>query len=444
MAALHELGGAEAARAIRAGEITSEALVRSCLARIAALEDRVAAWTFLDPEHALRQAGEADAARASGQELGPLHGVPVGVKDVYDTADMPTENGTRLHAGRRPLADAMAVSLLRQSGAILMGKTVCTELGLVAPGKTRNPHDPTRTPGGSSSGSAAAVAAGMIPLATGSQNNGSVIRPASFCGVYGFKPTAGRISRVGVLRQSPSLDQLGVFGRSVEDVALLAQELMAFDPRDPAMRPAPRPDLFGAALSEPAEPPRLAFVKTPLWAEATAETRAALEELVAGLGPLVTEIVLPEAFADTLAIHKAVIDPELAWNYAAEYAAGKAQLSPILRQIIERGQAEPAVQYLSALERMPGLAQALDALLSPYDAVLTPATPGEAPAGLESTGSPIFCTIWTVCGVPALCLPLLRSRDGMPLGVQLVAARGRDARLLRTARWLSRTARRPR
>jgi Asp-tRNA(Asn)/Glu-tRNA(Gln) amidotransferase A subunit family amidase len=406
------------------------------------VDDRVEAWAYLDPDQALAQARQADAARAAGRDIGPLHGVPVGVKDVFDTADMPTENGTVLHAGRRPTEDAMAVSLLRQAGAVILGKTVCTELGLVAPGKTRNPHDPTRTPGGSSSGSAAAVAACMVPLATGSQNNGSVIRPASFCGVHGFKPTAGRISRVGVLRQSPSLDQLGVFGRTVEDVALLAQLLMAFDPRDPAMQPSPRPDLLGAARAPRPASPRLAFTRTPVWDQAAEEARQAFDRLLDRLEPRPDEIVVPPALADLFAVHKAVIEPELALAYAGEYARGRDLLSPTLRQIVERGQTALATDYLHGVARIPRMAEALDALLLPYDAVLTPATPGEAPPGLESTGSPIFCTIWTVCGVPALSLPLLRSQCGMPLGVQLVAARGADARLLGAARGIERTGRR--
>ncbi len=253
-----------AAEAIRAGRMTSEELVSACLERIAAHRgtDRAPgpSWT---PALALEQARAADRALREGKALGPLHGVPVGIKDILDTKDMPTENGTVLHAGRRPAEDAAAVSRLRDAGAVILGKTVTTELAVFSPGKTRNPHDPGRTPGGSSSGSAAAVAAYMVPLAIGTQTNGSVIRPASFCGVYGYKPSRGLISRHGVLRQSPPLDQLGVFARTVEDAALIAQQLMAFDERDPGMRPGTRPALL-EALAEPSpDPLRLAFVKSP-------------------------------------------------------------------------------------------------------------------------------------------------------------------------------------
>jgi len=440
MVALYELTARDAARSIHAGTLSSEELVRACLSRIALTDPRIEAWAFLDPDYALEQARRADQARRKGKPLGPLHGVPVAVKDVFDTADMPTENGTVLHAGRRPSEDATVVALLRSSGAVLMGKTVCTELGLVAPGKTRNPHDPGRTPGGSSSGSAAAVAAEMVPLATGSQNNGSVIRPASYCGVYGFKPTRGRISRHGVLKQSPSLDQIGVFGRTVEDLALLAQALMTFDPRDEATRPAARDNLLPCVLQDPPAAPRVAFIKTPVWDQATDTTRHAVGRLAARLSDRIVEVSLPPIFDSAHAIHRTVMEPELAINYAAEYAMGKECLSATLRQIIERGQAAPAIEYIGAQQQVPRLTRALDELLAEYDAVLTPATPSEAPEGLGSTGSPVFCTLWTLCGVPAISMPLLRGVGGMPLGVQLVARRGEDARLLRTARWLSHAA----
>ena len=434
---LPELTAVEAAKRVRGGSVSSEELVRATLARIAEADQAVEAWAFLDASYALEQARRADRARNEGRDLGPLHGVSVGVKDVFDTADMPTENGTVLHAGRRPAKDATVVSLLRQAGAIILGKTVCTELGLVAPGKTKNPHDPGRTPGGSSSGSAAAVAARMTPLATGSQNNGSVIRPASYCGVYGYKPTFGRISRDGVLRQSPSLDQIGVFGRTVEDVALLAQELMAFDPGDRAMRPTSHPNLLAVASQDPPAEPRLAFVKTPVWSQASQPAQEAFARLIAQLGPRVVEISLPSIFDSAHAVHRTVMEPELALHYHTEYSTSKDRLSPTLCEIIQRGQALPATDYLRALEQIPPLAEALDNTLAGFDAVLTPATPGEAPVGLQSTGSPVFCRIWTLCGVPALSMPLLRGGDGLPLGVQLVAPRGDDARLLRTARWLA-------
>jgi len=246
MSQVSTLSAHDALEAIRRREMTSTGLVQACLDRIRAVEPRVEAWAFRDPERALAQARDRDQMLADETLLGPLHGLPVGIKDIFDTADMPTENGTVLHAGRQPVEDAMAVTLLRAAGAVIVGKTVTTELAVYRPGKTRNPHDPAHTPGGSSSGSAAAVAAGMVPLAIGSQTNGSVIRPAAYCGVVGFKPTFGLISRVGALRQSPHLDHVGVFARTVEDAALLAHTLMVYDGRDPAMLPVKVRDPVGS------------------------------------------------------------------------------------------------------------------------------------------------------------------------------------------------------
>jgi Asp-tRNA(Asn)/Glu-tRNA(Gln) amidotransferase A subunit family amidase len=433
----HRIGATDLARSIGAGEVTAEEAVGACLERIREREGEIRAWAFLDPDHALARAREADRLRREGRDLGPLHGVPLGVKDIFDTEDMPTESGTVLHAGRRPTEDATAVALLRQAGAIVLGKTVTTELAVYAPGKTRNPHDPRRTPGGSSSGSAAAVAAQMVPLALGTQTNGSVIRPAAYCGVVGYKPTHGSISRHGVLRQSPPLDQVGVFARSVADAALLAQELMAFDDRDPAMRPRARPDLVRAAAIDPPVAPRLAFVKTPMWDQAAEDTRQAFAGLSRRLGGHVRELTLPPLFDGAVAWHRAIMEADLAKNFAAEYAGGKERLSATLRQMIERGQQVPAADYNRALEQIPALHRALGELWASCDAILTPATTSVAPVGLESTGSPIFCTIWTLCGMPAVTLPILTGADGMPLGAQLVAARGDDARLLRTARWVA-------
>ena len=426
------------AQAIRAGEITVEETVRASLDRIQQVEPEVQAWAFLDHEYALEQAHRADLLLRDGQGIGPLHGVPIGIKDIFDTADMPTEYGTVLHAGRRPTEDATVISLLRQAGAILLGKTVTTELAVYGPGKTRNPHDSRRTPGGSSSGSAAAVAATMAPLALGTQTNGSIIRPASYCGVVGYKPSYGTISRRGVLKQSPPLDQVGVFARTVADAALLARVLMAFDDRDPAMRPAAQQDLVQAAAEDLSLTPRFAFVKSPVWDQAAEDTRHAFAGLCERLGPHVQEVTLPPVFEGAVAWHRAIMEADLAKNFALEYARGKEHLSSILKQMIERGEQVPAVDYNRAVEQVPILNRALASLFASFDAILTPATMSVAPIGLESTGSPIFCTIWTLCGAPAITLPILRGSGGMPLGAQLVAEPGADARLLRSARWLER------
>jgi Asp-tRNA(Asn)/Glu-tRNA(Gln) amidotransferase A subunit family amidase len=436
------LGLGAAAADIREGRMTSTELVRACLERIDEVDGEVRAWTFLDREHAMRQAEAADLEHKQGKLPGPLHGVPVGVKDIFDTGDMPTELGSPLWAGRTPRRDAAAVARLRAAGAVIMGKTVTTEYAYRTPGKTANPHDPSRTPGGSSSGSAAAVAALMVPGAIGSQTSGSVIRPAAFCGVVGFKPTHGLIPRSGALLLSRTLDHVGVFARSVEDAALLAETLVGFDEEDPDTRPTARPPLAAVAASEPPLPPRLAFVRSPAWEHAEPVTREAFAELAETLGEAVAEVELGESFARAFDMQRTIMEVEAAHNLHRDYERGGDTLSAALRQLIERGRGRTAIDYTGAIAAIVPLNQALGSIFDEYDAILTPATKGAAPRGLESTGDPIFCALWTYLGVPAVTLPLLSSEAAMPLGVQLVGRRGNDARLLRTARWLVETLRR--
>ncbi|MBY0268348.1 MAG: amidase [Burkholderiales bacterium] len=438
---LHALSATALAQGLRAGAFTAEAVAQSCLARIAAREPEVQAWAFLDPGLVLAQARGADRRRAAGLPLGALHGIPVGIKDIIDTADMPTEHGTVLHAGRRPAADAVIVGRLRNAGAIIVGKTVTTELATYAPGKTRNPHDPAHTPGGSSSGSAAAVAAGMVPLALGTQTNGSVIRPASYCGVYGFKPSYGLIPRSGVLKQSRALDQIGVFAQTVEDAALLAGQLIGADPGDPDALSAAPWSLPDAAAQ--ASPPRFAFIRTPPWGRMDPDAQAAVEGLVSGLAGCAEEVVLPDPASTAWDSHRTVMEANIAANYAAEWARGHDQLSPSLRAQIERGRATAPAAYQQALARMPVVTAALAGIFADYDAILTPSTLGTAPCGLGSTGDPAFCTLWTFCGMPAINVPLLRGANGLPLGVQLVGPRMGDVRLLHAARWLAQFERIP-
>ncbi len=434
---LHELSAREAARRMAAGEISSEELVGACLERIRETDETVRAWAYLDPDHALAQARAADEAHAAGRVLGPLHGVPVAIKDIIDTADMPTENGSPLHAGRRPNEDASVVAQLRHAGAVIMGKTVTTEFALYSPGKTTNPHDPARTPGGSSSGSAAAVAAGMVPLALGTQTNGSVIRPGAFCGVAAFKPTHGTISRAGILHLSRALDTVGVFARSVEDLALAVDSMAAYDERDADMRPRGRQPLLPVAEAEPPLDPIFAFVRSPVWDQAAEDTREAFAELVDFLGEGCDEIDLPEPFDQAVAWHGAVMSADVAKALGPLHDRAPDQISDSLADLIRQGREVRAVDYNRALDRAQVLNAGLDQIFERYDAILTPATTGEAPVGLESTGNPVFCSLWTFCGVPAVSLPLLTGANGLPIGVQIVGRRGDDARLLRTARWLA-------
>ncbi len=436
---LNWLSAVDASQLIRGGEITSEMLVQACLARIDAVDREVEAWAFLDPEYALAQARALDRRRSEGHPIGPLHGVPVGVKDIIDTADMPTEDGTVLHSGRRPSHDAAVVSLLKRAGAVLLGKTVTTELATYAPGKTRNPHHAEHTPGGSSSGSAAAVAAGMVPLAIGTQTNGSVIRPAAFCGAVGFKPSRGLIPRTGILRQSRTLDTVGVMARSVSDVALIMECICGYDADDSDTRAIATPAFTRIAGEDPPLPPTLAFVRTPIWDELIdPESASALEELREHLGDRIEERIFPGSIKQAWGWHKTIMETDIASNFALDYERGAERLSASLRGQIERGRDTRAIDYLSALAQLPRLDAGFAPMFDEFDAILTPAAPGSAPAGLTSTGDPAFCTLWTLCGMPAITLPLLTASNGMPIGVQLVGRPGNDARLLRTAQWLVR------
>jgi Asp-tRNA(Asn)/Glu-tRNA(Gln) amidotransferase A subunit family amidase len=436
-AGLHQLSASGAARLIRDGALTSEALVGACLARIRQTDGAVQAWTFLDPDHALAQARAADEWRAGGHPTGALHGVPVGLKDIIDTADMPTENGSVLHAGRTPSRDAAVVTRLRGAGAVVMGKTVTTEFAVRTPGKTRNPHDPAHTPGGSSSGSAAAVAAEMIPLALGSQTGGSTIRPAAYCGIYGLKPTHGLIPRSGMWELSRSLDHVGLFARTIEDVALLLEELAGHDEGDPDTRLRPRLPYRAVAAERPPIEPVLAFVKTPLWERVEADAKEAFAELVETLEDRIEEVELSESVREAVEWHRITMESEMALSFEREWAREREGLSQTLRSRIESGLAARAVDYLRARARVPELLESFDQLFTQrYDAILTPAAFGTAPKGLDSTGDPAFCTLWTLTGMPALSVPLLQGANGLPLGVQLVGRRDADGRLLRTARWL--------
>ncbi|MCL5777412.1 amidase [Limibaculum sp. FT325] len=425
-----DLGARDAARAVAEGDVTATALVEACIARIDAADGEIGAWAHVDREGALATAEALDAHRRKGLPCGPLHGVPVGVKDIIDVAGMPGENGASSDRGRRPREDATVVRRLRRAGAIILGKTVTTPLAQGAPAAaTRNPHDLGRSPGGSSAGSAAAVAAGMVPIALGTQTNGSVIRPSSFCGVVGFKPSFGAIPRSGILPVAPSLDHVGLMGRSVEDMALAAL-LMGEDGRDPDCRGFRGP-LAEVAAGRPPVRPALCCIMGP--AEPEAATREAFAELCTALAP-VDEIALPEVFAEAFRWTRTLMAAEGA-HHLGGYLDRMPDADPDLRALIEEGRATPAPDYLMARRMRASLAAGLAELTSRYDAILTPAAPGEAPA-FGSTGDPAFCTLWSYTGLPSLTLPLLTGGAGLPLGVQVVGAADDDARLLRTARWI--------
>ena len=420
---------------LASGALRAVELVEACLTRIAATEPTVQAWAWLDGEHALEQARALDKRRQAGLPIGSLHGLPVGLKDVIDTKGIPTANGTPIDAGRVPAEDAWIVARLKAEGAIILGKTVSTECAFMHPGKTMNPHNPAHTPGGSSQGSAAAVAAGMVPLAIGTQTGGSVIRPASFCGVVGFKPSFGMIPRTGVLTQSPFLDTMGVFARTVEDCALLAEALTGHDPADRATAPVPTPRMLDVALSKAPVTPTFAFAKPPGYDEADPQMRAALEEL-SGVLPDSFEVPLV-GFDEIADIRQRINFAEMAKCYYALERRGRDQMSDVLKSAMDEGKAVLARDYIAALDWRDLMNTALAEVFDRCDVIVTPAAPGPAPEGLGSTGSAIFNGLWTMAGVPAITLPLFTAENGLPMGVQLVGRRGDDARLLRTARWLA-------
>ena len=427
----------EAADHIANGDMSSEEYTAACLERIAATDETVHAFVHLDPDAALAQARVLDERRRNGFSIGPLHGVPVAIKDLFDTADYKSEYGSPLFKGRQPMHDSTVAARLRAAGAVIIGKTVSTEFAYFTPGPTRNPHDPERTPGGSSSGSAAAVAAGMVPLAVGSQTNGSMIRPASFCGVYGCKPSHGLISRHGALALSQHLDHVGVFARSLPDAALILETLAGHDPQDRDTRPVASPDFLGLVGAEPPLPPRFAFVRTPVWDKADAETRAAFEALAESLGEHAVAVDLSQSYAAAWDDQRVIMAADMAHNLNPALERGGDALSQRLRDLMAEGRAVTAPRYLAARDNARGYGLAIGKLFDEYDAIITPATVGVAPKG-EATGDPVFCSLWSLTGLPALSLPLLNGEGGLPLGVQLVGAPGDDARLFRTANWLVR------
>lgn len=419
---------------IAAGHLTALEVAEAYLAQIAARDPQVRAFQWHDPDLVRQRARALDALRATGAAPGALHGLPVGLKDVIDTSFMPTENGCALDRGRVPAQDAHVVARLIAEGAVIMGKTVTTELAFLHPGVTCNPHNPGHTPGGSSSGSAAAVAAGMLPLAIGTQTGGSVIRPASFCGIVGFKPTFGAIGRSGVLLQSHTLDTLGVFARTPAEAALLADALIGYDPADDDSLPGFTPHL-GRKMGIPlARDPRLAFLRLPGWDRADADLRRGLETLAADLGAMPVD--LPEGF-DQAADQRALINfVEIAHYYGHYGQTDASLLSPMMRDAIATGEAAGGMEYLSALVARGPLYAGVGRILTDFDAILCPSALGAAPAGLASTGDSIFNGIWTFVGTPAVTVPVLRADNGLPMGAQIVTGRGEDALALKIADWV--------
>ena len=417
--ALNELSAAEAARRIERGEATAEALAAACLERIAAREEEVRAWAFIDRERALAQARALDRMPRRGR----LHGVPFGIKDIIDTAELPTEHNSPIYRGHRPKADAACVALLKAAGCLVLGKTVTTEFANNHPAQTRNPHDPAHTPGGSSSGSAAAVADCMVSAALGTQTGGSVIRPAAYCGTYAIKPSFGSVSRQGVKALAESLDTVGIFARSVEDLGL-ALELVSG-------RPAPQ-------LAQPAGKPRIGLCRTPRWRDADPATQANLEEAAARLaraGAAVRDFELPEGAPVLFDRHKVIMGFESARALAWEYTSFPGEISTTLKPRLDEGWKVTRAEYDEVREAARLCRRALAEQMRDVDFLLTPSATSEAPKSLASTGDPVFNRAWTLLGVPCVHVPFGKGPHGLPLGVQLVGPFDGDGALLAWAHW---------
>ncbi|KAB1073748.1 amidase [Methylobacterium planeticum] len=429
---LHHLGLVAALRAFRCGETTPDAYLTACLDAARARDPGLRAFTHL-----------ASTLRAG---TGPFGGIPVGIKDIIATADMPTASGSAAFADHVPAADAWVVARLRTLGASILGKTVTTEFAWRHPGPTHNPWRQGHTPGGSSSGSAAAVAAGLVPLALGSQTFGSVIRPAAFCGVVGLKPSFGAIPRVGVHPLAGSLDHVGLFTRSVADAAYALSWLAARDDGDRHGRPLPPFTVDPEAGLEPLPAPRLALLRGALWDEAETEQRDLVEAAVRrfrAAGGRVEELVLPEAFEALPRAARTILAAEAGATFAPLVARFPDRTSPVLKDLVREGAALSAIPYVDALRLQSALRAQLGPVLDGFDAILTLPASGPAPEGLAFTGDPAFCVPWTCLGVPAITLPASETPDGLPLGIQLVAPYRADLRLLRTALWCEAALSRP-
>ena len=423
---LNELSAGDIARRIKEGEITAEAVTRACLDRIDSRESELHAWAYLDPDLALEQARALDR----GPHRGPLHGVPIGVKDIIDTVDMPTEMGSPIYAGNRPTSDASCVALMRGAGAVILGKTVTCEFAGMTPGITRNPHNTDHTPGGSSSGSGAAVADFMTAAAFGTQTGGSVLRPSSYCGIIGFKPSFGTFNVGGVKAAAVSLDTLGLHARSLDDIDLLTDVLVG------------RPHVAKAA---PDRPPVIGLCRTPMWELAQPETVEAVEDAAARLaiaGAAVREITLPASFDDLTVVESKYNGRDIFNRYersrlmAYEWNNHRDKISDGLSNIIRQGLETDYADYVAAMVRADECRARLNDVFDGIDVLLAPAADGEAPKGLEFTGSPRFQGLWTVLYAPSITLPTHRGPNNLPVGIQLVAPRRQDDRLLSVSRWV--------
>ena len=421
---------------IKDAQLTSVEICERYIERINKFEKNVKAWAHFDKKLLLEKAADADEYRRSGKPTGPLHGIPVAVKDIVGTLDMPTECGTVIRKGKSYSQNAEIVDLLLAAGAIVMGKTATAELAYLHPPKTTNPHDHSRTPGGSSSGSAAVVASFMAPLSIGSQTGGSIIRPASYCGVVGYKPTYGLILRNGVLKTSEKLDHIGVFGRSVEDVALLSKVLIKKNNFDSATIHYSTENMLTETKKGPLFEPKFIFYKTDYWKNIEKKSREAFEYFIKSFKKNIEVFDTPSYFKDIHKYHQIMYETDLANNFGLYYKKYKKKLSKPMQDAIVKGNKHSAKEYAEALDFMKRSYESYEEVFEDYHGVLSPSSPGVAPKSLKSTGSAEFNKVWSYLGTPCISLPLLQGEANMPLGVQLTGAKYDDHRFLGIANWL--------
>ena len=436
MIEVSSLSAYELSLKLKSGEISSIDLCKSYIDRIKKFEKDVKAWQFFDEKLLLEKAEEADDYRKSGKPLGPLHGMPIAIKDIIGTYDMPTECGTVFRKKKSSSQDSEIVNLLKNAGAIVMGKTVTCELAYIHPSKTRNPHDYSRTPGGSSSGSAAVVASYMSHLSIGSQTGGSVIRPASYCGVVGYKPSYGLISRSGVLKVSDKLDTIGVFGRSVKDVALLAKSLIRKDLYDASTIYFSSDRMLDVCEEKLEFDPKFIFYKTKNWKNINKKSQEAFEFLIKSFKKNIELYDEPSYFKEIPKYHQIIHEVDMANNFQVYYDKDKSKLSKEINDAISRGLKYSAKDYSDAIDFMKQSYESYKEVFEDYYGILTPSSNGVADKGLGSTGSADFQKIWTYLGLPAISLPLLTGENDLPLGLQLVGNKFDDLRFLGTAKWL--------
>ena len=442
MPELYELTLSEAAAQIRAGALSPVALAESLLARIDALDADLRAWVAIDRDAVLSAARQRESAVHSGEPLGPLHGVPVGLKDIFYTAGMLTACGSKVYADFVPDFDATSVAKIKAAGGIILGKAVTTEFATSDPSPTRNPWNPAHTPGGSSSGSSAAVAARMVPAALGSQTGGSTCRPAAYNGIVGLKPTYGRISRYGVVPVSWSLDHVGILTRTVADAARLLSVLSGPDDNDPGSLQHPVPD-FAAQLAEYDRPPRIGLVRQYYQDYATPETWAHTESVasqLAAAGADVIELPLPDSFAQVHSLQRIVMNVECAAFHQANHRTRAADYAPRIRAGIEMGLIMPTAAYLQAQRLRRQFQTDLNNLTASADVIMTPTTPAPAPQDLNTTGDAAFQVPWTAAGLPTITIPTGLSAQGMPMAVQLGGPWAQEGKVLGAAQWCERVA----